>query len=270
MWTVSGGGWVRFHYFRIYDDKSVFTLRNLARRLRDTTTKAERDDMTKRKQIKSKLQCRSFNWFTETILKSLKRVNRRDVFGQINCGYNNEIVPIPLCLYPDLFDAKSNRNQLYWDQCDEYAPFTYHLQSDILFLYVDSGMGEDIYYCIGTRPDGTLSVDTCQSGNMYQQWNTLTITPGLVLMRSRSLDMCITGNALGQPVALTKCNASDVENQGLSFRRHQFPVWIKKSLTMRPCEDKKRWFPPTHIYIFFPTLTHTKVAISSLSSSPRL
>ena len=180
--------------------------------------------MTKRKQIKSKLQCRSFNWFTETILKSLKRVNRRDVFGQINCGYNNEIVPIPLCLYPDLFDAKSNRNQLYWDQCDEYAPFTYHLQSDILFLYVDSGMGEDIYYCIGTRPDGTLSVDTCQSGNMYQQWNTLTITPGLVLMRSRSLDMCITGNALGQPVALTKCNASDVESQGLSFRRHQFPV----------------------------------------------
>ena len=93
--------------------------------------------------MKTGLHCRPFSWYTETVLRSLKKVSRRDVFGQINAGVNNEIVPLPLCLYPDLFEAKSDQNQLYWDQCEEYAPFTFHLQSETLYLYVDSGIGDD-------------------------------------------------------------------------------------------------------------------------------
>ena len=150
-------------------------------------------------------------------MKSLKRVNRRDVFGQINCGYNNEIVPIPLCLYPDLFEAKSDRNQLYWDQCEEYAPFTYHFQGNTLFLYIDNEA--EVQFCIGTRPDGTLSVDHCQSADMYQQWTTLSISQNTLIIRSLSLDKCIESNSLGRPVTLATCNGTD-PSQNLNFRRH--------------------------------------------------
>ena len=96
-------------------------------------------------------------------MRSLKKVSRRDVFGQINAGVNNEIVPLPLCLYPDLFEAKSDQNQLYWDQCEEYAPFTFHLQAETLYLYVDSGIGDDNQVLIirQTLTKNQVVLDSC-------------------------------------------------------------------------------------------------------------